>query len=273
MRPWYLSRCRLPGRVPFTSACYNVAMRRIELLLTVVGVLVVVAVVAAIMLVRPVAARFPDAEGAAVESAPVESAAVDLDGDPASVADAAAPAPQTRVDPTWVTATASAAGIPERPLLAYAAATLELADRDPTCGVGWATLAAIGWAESAHGSHEGATMSESGVVLPGIHGIPIGSDTDGGAIDGDPEVDRAVGPLQFIPDTWERWGSDGDADGLADPHDIDDAALTAARYLCAASGGMTTSSGWDAGIAAYNPDPDYRDRVAAAMRYYVDATS
>ena len=187
---------------------------------------------------------------------------------PAPVSDAAAPSPIDRVDAAWAASIASATGIPDRALTAYASATLVVATEDPGCGLDWATLAAIGWAESDHGRHDGSAITASGVVEPGILGESIGADTDGGTIDGDRQRDRAVGPLQFIPDTWARWGADGDADRVSDPHDIDDAALTAARYLCAASGGMTGARGWDAGIAAYNSDPAYRDRVVVAHEGY-----
>ena len=34
-----------------------------------------------------------------------------------------------------------------------------------------------------------------------------------------------MGPLQFLPSTWDRWAADGDGDGVADPQDLDDAAL------------------------------------------------
>lgn len=187
---------------------------------------------------------------------------------PAPVSDAAAPSPVDRVDPAWVATTASETGIPDRALAAYASAALVIAQEQPQCGLDWATLAAIGWAESDHGAHDGSSITVSGVVEPGILGESIGADTDAGAIDGDRARDRAVGPLQFIPDTWTRWAADGDADRVTDPHDIDDAALTAARYLCAASGGMASARGWDAGIAAYNSDPAYRDRVAAAHEGY-----
>lgn len=190
---------------------------------------------------------------------------------PAPAADVVAASPLDRVDAAWTTAASAATGIPERALAAYAAAALDLRDEQPGCGIGWTTLAAIGLAESDHGRHNGSTITLSGVVEPPIIGSIVGDDTDGGAIDGDRTADRAVGPLQFIPDTWARWGADGDGDRVADPHDIDDAALTAARYLCAASGTMTTAAGWDAGIAAYNPDPAYRERVAAAVSEYAAA--
>ena len=51
-----------------------------------------------------------------------------------------------------------------------------------------------------------------------------------------PSSAGAVGWMQFIPDTWLRWGTDGDGDGIVDPWDPEDAVFAAARYL-AASGG------------------------------------
>ena len=43
----------------------------------------------------------------------------------------------------------------------------------------------------------------------------------------------AVGWMQFMPDTWLRWGLDASGDGIADPWDPYDAVYAAARYLAA----------------------------------------
>lgn len=88
-------------------------------------------------------------------------------------------------------------------------------------------------------------------------------DTDGGALDGDVAGDRAVGPLQFLPSTWITWGSDGDGDDVRDPQDIDDAALSAARYLCD-SGDLSSSEGWTAAVFSYNHSREYVQLVFAA---------
>ena len=79
--------------------------------------------------------------------------------------------------------------------------------------------------------------------------------------DGDASVDRAVGPMQFIPSTWRKWASDGNGDGLGDPQQIDDAALAAARYLCAGGRDMASPSGWWAGILSYNNSTEYAQKV------------
>ncbi|MFG3618751.1 hypothetical protein [Nocardia sp. NPDC047654] len=42
--------------------------------------------------------------------------------------------------------------------------------------------------------------------------------------------------MQFLPGTWGAYGADGNGDGVADPHNVFDAALAAGKYLC--SGGL-----------------------------------
>ncbi|HEV8251135.1 MAG TPA: peptidoglycan DD-metalloendopeptidase family protein [Gaiellaceae bacterium] len=63
-----------------------------------------------------------------------------------------------------------------------------------------------------------------------------------------PSSAGAVGWMQFMPDTWLRWGTDADGDGLADPWNPYDAVYAAARYLAAAGGTVDISRG----IFAYN---------------------
>src|SRR5258708_40075537 len=55
-----------------------------------------------------------------------------------------------------------------------------------------------------------------------------------------PSSAGAIGWMQFMPDTWLRWGTDANGDGVADPWNPDDAGYSAARYR-AAAGGSTDS--------------------------------
>lgn len=179
-------------------------------------------------------------------------------------------------DPAWLERTAERTDIPERVLAAYAGASLHLAQTDPGCGLGWNTLAGIGAVESVHGSYGGARIDDNGVVAPRIIGVPLDGgddvmaipDTDGGELDGDAEWDRAVGPMQFIPTTWRQYAEDGNLDGDADPHQIDDAVLTAAVYLCEGSGDLTDDEGWNAAITAYNQSLAYAREVADRAEAY-----
>ncbi|MDV7245691.1 MULTISPECIES: lytic transglycosylase domain-containing protein [Rhodococcus] len=137
----------------------------------------------------------------------------------------------------------SSLGIPEIVLNAYRSAELTLMAEAPKCGVPWHLLAGIGRIESGHAGggrtdSSGTTVTPIlGPVLDGrLAGNEVIRDTDRGATDGDAGHDRAVGPMQFIPSTWAKYASDGNADGAADPNNVFDATLAAARYLC--SGGL-----------------------------------
>jgi hypothetical protein len=163
----------------------------------------------------------------------------------------------TSVSQAWVEKTAAKAGISTVALRAYANAQLAA---PASCGLGWTTLAGIGWVESHHGTIDGRTLSTTGVPSAPITGIPLG------------DLDRAYGPMQFIPSTWATWGADADGDGTADPQNINDAALAAAHYLCA-SGSLASGASWAAAIYSYNHSQTYVDQVYAAAQEYAARTS
>ncbi len=85
---------------------------------------------------------------------------------------------------------------------------------------------------------------------------------------GDALWEHAVGPMQFLPTTWDTWSTDGDGDGRSDPHDLDDAAAAAARYLCASGADLTTGEGWSAAVLTYNHAGSYVRAVHEAAATY-----
>ncbi|MRK01427.1 murein transglycosylase [Aeromicrobium sp. S22] len=185
--------------------------------------------------------------------------------------------PTPAATPDSLNRTAREAGIPRRALTAYVKAAESLKSSHPRCGLAWNTLAGIGASESSHGAFGGARLDRSGVASPRILGVPLDGtggnrairDTDGGALDGDTTWDRAVGPMQFIPTTWQRWGTSASG-GEPDPHDIDDAALSAGRYLCHAGRDLSTSTGWSRAVLTYNRSTAYAEKIARTASAYAD---
>jgi membrane-bound lytic murein transglycosylase B len=175
-------------------------------------------------------------------------------------------------------ASASANGIPAAAMAAYKRAEAVMAQADPGCHLSWALVAAIGRVESDHGRFGGNVLSSDGVATPGIYGLLLDgshdtaliADTDGGSYDDDTTYDRAVGPMQFIPGTWDIVGVDADGDGDKNPQDIDDAALATAVYLCAGTQDLGTREGQRAAVFSYNHSDQYVALVLTIMQAYLD---
>ncbi|WP_080795815.1 lytic transglycosylase domain-containing protein [Corynebacterium pacaense] len=180
----------------------------------------------------------------------------------------------------WAQPIAADISVSAQAVAAYGNAELVAEGTWPGCHISWNTLAGIGHVETRHGTYSGklfggSALNADGVATPPIIGIPLdGSpgvaeipDTDGGALDGDPDFDRAVGPMQFIPESWGRFGLDANGDGVADPNQIDDAALSAAHLLCENGGDLSTPEGWTRAVHSYNMSTKYlldvRDAAAA----------
>lgn len=239
------------------------------IVLAVVGLVVVTVSQAA-----PRSLLLPATAAEVAGDAPEGGQAPDTSANPA--AESAGP----HASPDWVAQVADRTGIPDRALAGYGSAALRLTAEQPSCGLGWTTLAAIGAVESVHGTHGGTHVGPDGrtitpiigIALDGRDGVAAIADTDDGILDGDTRWDRAVGPMQFIPSTWERWAADGNGDGIADPHVIDDVALAAGRYLCAAGGDLSRGADWRRAVLTYNRSAEYAARVLDTANEYARAS-
>ncbi|MBO1335409.1 lytic transglycosylase domain-containing protein [Streptomyces sp. VRA16 Mangrove soil] len=172
---------------------------------------------------------------------------------------------------------AAQAGLPATVLDAYKKAEAELATSKPGCNLPWQLLAAIGKVES--GQANGGDVYANGDTKHQITGPPLDgngfakiTDTDGGLFDGDTVHDRAVGPMQFIPSTWEWAGRDGNGDGKKDPNNVYDAALAAGHYLCRNGWDLSNASDLNKAILSYNNSSDYLAKVLAWLEYYRKGT-
>jgi Transglycosylase SLT domain len=176
----------------------------------------------------------------------------------------------------WAQQTGTRAGIPVVATQAYGYAELVIARTMPNCHLSWTTLAAIAEVESNHGHFQNSVLGADGTVAPPIYGLPLNgqggrqmiADTDHGVIDGDPNVDRAVGPLQFIPSTWEKYKVDADNNGVIDPQNINDASLTAGIYLCQGGRDLSKPDAWYAAIFSYNAVQPYAQKVFQTANEY-----
>nr|WP_174391559.1 lytic murein transglycosylase [Nocardia niigatensis] len=153
---------------------------------------------------------------------------------------------------------------------AYENAERVLAVENPTCNMPWNLLAGIGRVESTHGygkidDNGYPLQSVYGPVLDGsLYGNNVIATADGGDLDGlSGSYRRAVGPMQFLPETWRKYAADGNGDGVADPQNVYDAALTAGKYLCSGGLDMRDPGQQTRAILRYNNSMAYVANVMA----------
>jgi membrane-bound lytic murein transglycosylase B len=155
--------------------------------------------------------------------------------------------------------------IPGMALSAYRKAEQAMSVASPGCGVSWNLLAGIGRIESSH-ANGGATDSRGTAIRP-IYGPALDGTLPGNEIimqssaGGRAVYARAMGPMQFLPGTWSRYASDGDGDGRADPQNLFDATLSAARYLCSGGLNLRNQSQALTAILRYNNSMAYAQNV------------
>jgi murein DD-endopeptidase MepM/ murein hydrolase activator NlpD len=114
-----------------------------------------------------------------------------------------------------------------------------------TCpGLDWTVLAGVGKVESDHGRSQ----------APGVHSGANGA--------------GAMGPMQFLPATWDAFQTPAPSHVLADVYDLADAVYTAARYLCHLGAGTADTSRLRAALFGYNHSQAYVDQVLAVAASY-----
>jgi membrane-bound lytic murein transglycosylase B len=167
--------------------------------------------------------------------------------------------------PPMIVNAPGALGIPMIALSAYRSAEQKMAVEAPGCGISWNLLAGIGRIESGHAGG-GAVDARGTAVIP-IYGPALDGTLPGNEVILQSSVGnrvtytRAMGPMQFLPGTWARYASDGKGDGRADPQNLFDATLAAARYLCSGGLNLRDPAGVMAAILRYNNSMPYAQNV------------
>ena len=141
-------------------------------------------------------------------------------------------------------------GIPGVVLQAYLRGQQIMASQQPGCHLPWWLLAGIGKVESDHADN-GLVDAQGNTLVPILGPALNGTGGDAAIAAPGGGWERAVGPMQFLPSTWQVWGGGGN------PNNVYDAALAAGRYLCAGGRDLSAPAGQADAVFSYNPSDSY----------------
>jgi cell wall-associated NlpC family hydrolase len=152
--------------------------------------------------------------------------------------------------------------IPPRAVAGYAKATRTLGREQPSCHLSWITLAAIGKTATDHGRATGARFGADGHASKPIGTVEL-KDFYGDVV----SVKDAVGPMQLSPDLWRQWQRSASG-GKPDQQNVDDAALTTGRALCAGDRDLSQGEAWWTAVSTLQPATLFLHRTLATTNVY-----
>ncbi|MDT7727504.1 MAG: hypothetical protein QOI21_4080 [Actinomycetota bacterium] len=182
---------------------------------------------------------------------------------PVAVGDqVAVPQKQGQEFDAWASRTSQWLDIPLRAMVGYAKTTVALGKEQPDCHLSWITLAAIGKTTTDHGRVNGGQLGENGVSANKIGTIEV-RDFYGKVV----STANASGPLQLTPAIWSKWQQSASG-GTPDQQNIDDAALTAGRALCADGRDLAKGADWWSAVTSLQSAPLFLHRTLATANVY-----
>lgn len=162
----------------------------------------------------------------------------------------------------WASKTSQWLDIPLRAMVGYAKTTVSLGKEQPGCHLSWITLAAIGKTTTDHGRVNGGQLGENGVAANKIGTLEV-RDFYGRVV----STANASGPLQLTPSIWSKYQQSASG-GAPDQQNIDDAALTAGRALCADGRDLAKGADWWSAVTSLQPAPLFLHRTLATANVY-----
>jgi len=162
----------------------------------------------------------------------------------------------------WASKTSLWLDIPLRAMTGYAKATVSLTKEIPGCHLSWVTLAAVGKVTSDHGRVNSGHLGANGVMDK-----PLGTVEVRDFYNKVVSTANASGPMQLSPALWAKYKTS--ASGTKpDPQNIDDAALTTGRALCADGHDLSQGQTWWGTVAELQSAPLFLHRTLATVNVY-----
>lgn len=162
----------------------------------------------------------------------------------------------------WASKTSQWLDVPLRAMVGYAKATTKLSKDVPGCHLSWVTLAAVGKVTTDHGRAHGGQFGTTGVLDKPLGTIEV-RDFSNKVV----STANAAGPMQLAPAIWGRYQASASG-GKPDVQNIDDAALTTGRALCADGHDLSQGQVWWDSVGTLQPAPLFLHRTLATVNVY-----